>query len=99
VVLGGASASSAMHEIEDKDMGEQLPVTALIDGKPVPPDTPYDTTPGDHVVRGEAAGYAPQEKKIHAVEGLPAIAQLELQPLPAWIFFRSEEHTSELQSP
>ncbi len=79
----GSEPSEAVHEIEDKVGQPAIAVATTIDGKRVDPDTMVDVEPGEHVVRAEAAGFQPAEKKERAVPGHSGLVELALVPLPA----------------
>lgn len=84
VNLAGIRDDDRMEEVDDVRMGaETIEVKTWIDGKPVAPDKMIEVTPGDHVVRAEAVGFAPSEKKHPAPKGHSELAELELQALPA----------------
>lgn len=89
VVFADQTSSSAMHEV-DEQAAETQRVTTTIDGKPVPPDELVDIEPGEHVVRAEAEGYLPAERKTKVVKDQEDFENLELHPKPASVTIDTE---------
>jgi hypothetical protein len=89
VVFADQTTSSAMREIDDQETETQR-VTTTIDGKPVPPDELVDVEPGEHVVRAEAEGYVPAERKTKVIKDQEDFENLELQPKPARVTIETE---------
>ena len=89
VVFADQTTSSAMQEI-DEDADEAQRVTTTIDGKPVAPDELTEIEPGEHVVRAEADGYLPAERKIKVIKDTEDFENLELLPRPARITLTTE---------
>ncbi|MEO7093497.1 MAG: PEGA domain-containing protein [Polyangiales bacterium] len=91
VDLVGVSAATSMKEIDEtRSAAPAIPVIATLDGKPVEPDKLIDVEPGDHVFHVEAEGFAPADKKGHAVKGRGDFVEIELQPLPAHVAITTE---------
>ncbi|MBL0221081.1 MAG: PEGA domain-containing protein [Myxococcales bacterium] len=92
VSLVGVDATVTMRELEDRRAGGEaaIPVVTKVDGVAVLPEKMIDVSPGPHVVRAEAPGFAPLEKREVAVEGHSELVELELQPLPAKLTIETE---------
>ncbi len=91
VDLVGVTAATSMKEIdESKASAPAMAVTATLDGKPVDVDKLVDVEPGDHVFHIEAKGFAPADKKGHAVKGRSDFVEVELRPLPAHVKITTE---------
>lgn len=93
VTLVGLDAAVSMRELEDRRAGAAPEVTAVtkLDGVVVKPDQMIEVTPGPHVVRAEAPGFAPLERTHDAVSGKSELVELELQPLPAKLLITTEK--------
>jgi hypothetical protein len=89
VVFADQTTSSALREIDDQEADAQR-VTTLIDGKPVTPDELVEVEPGEHVVRAEADGYIPVERKTKVVKDQEDFENLELKPKPARVTVETE---------
>ena len=84
--------ATKMREIEEKSETEpEVPVKLTIDGTARDPDTLHTVEPGDHVVRAEAPGYEPLEKRVRVIAGAQITEDLVLQPLPAEITVTTED--------
>jgi hypothetical protein len=84
VNLSGVGTDDRMNEIDDTSRAaDAIEIKTWIDGVPVPPDKMMEVAPGDHVVRAEAAGFAPKEEKHPAPKGHSELVELELKALPA----------------
>ena len=84
VNLAGLGDDQRMDEIDDASRAaDAVEVKTWIDGKLVPPDKMMEVAPGEHVVRAEAAGFAPNEQKHPAPEGHSELVELQLKALPA----------------
>ncbi|MDB4960349.1 MAG: hypothetical protein JWP01_348 [Myxococcales bacterium] len=95
VRLIGVVEDSSMREVSETEMGKPaIAVRTFIDGKPVQPDNMVDVEPADHVVRAEADGFAPIEKKEKMPKGRSELVELELQPLPARVTIATESDAS-----
>jgi hypothetical protein len=89
VVFADQTTSSVMREV-DEQASEPQRVITTIDGKPVPPDELVDVEPGEHVVRAEADGYLPAERKTKVIKDQEDFENLELQPKPALVTIETE---------
>jgi hypothetical protein len=90
--LVGVDTLGGMREIEDLRAGAEpeILVTTKIDGQVVTPAKMVEVTEGDHIVRAEAPGFAPFEKREVAVKGHRELVELTLQPLPALVTITTE---------
>jgi len=85
------TAPTKLHEIDDTRATQaETPVQTLVDGKPVDPDVLLPVKEGEHLVRAEAEGYKPAEKRVRVIAGVPAYEQLTLEPLPAQLTVQTE---------
>jgi hypothetical protein len=88
-------APTKLREVDDtRSSTAELPVTVTVDGKPVEPDVLQPVTEGDHMLRAEALGYKPAEKRVKVIAGVPAYEQLTLEPLPAQLVIETEDGAS-----
>lgn len=86
------TSGGKLREVEEegKSAVPETPVTAKIDGKVVEADVLHEVSDGEHVVRAEAAGYEPAEKRVRVVAGAPHLEDFTLQPLPAQLAIDTE---------
>jgi hypothetical protein len=89
VVFADQTTSSVMREVDEQQTDTQR-VTTTIDGKPVTPDELVDVEAGEHVVRAEADGYLPAERKTKVIKDQEEFENLELQPAPARVTIETE---------
>jgi len=84
-------APTKMREIDDtKPTQADTPVKTFVDGKPVESDVLLPVKEGEHIVRGEADGYKPAEKRVRVLAGVPVYEQLMLEPLAAQLTVETE---------
>ena len=84
-------APTKLREIDDARPAQaDLPAKVTIDGTVVVPDELNAVKEGDHVIRAEAEGYKPVEKRVKVIAGVPAYEQLVLEPLPAKLAIETE---------
>lgn len=90
--LVGVDVTGGMREVEDQRAGAapEIEVTTKIDGQVVTPAKMFEVAEGPHVVRAEAPGFAPLEKREVAVKGHQELVELTLQPLPAQVSISTE---------
>lgn len=80
-----------LREIDDtRPTQAETPVKASVDGKPVESDVLLPVKEGEHLVRAEADGYKPAEKRVRVIAGVPVYEQLTLEPLPAQLTVQTE---------
>ncbi len=93
VTLIGLDTAVAMRELEDRRASTAPQITAVtrLDGVVVKPDQMIEVTPGPHVVRAEAPGFAPLERTHDVAAGKSELVELELQPLPAKLSITTEK--------
>jgi hypothetical protein len=77
-------------DLDEQTAAMQIPVRVWIDREQLQPDRFYPVKPGDHVVRGEADGYQPYERKVHLIQADTQNAELVLQPMPAKVIVKTE---------
>ncbi|MBA2538251.1 MAG: hypothetical protein H0V17_01340 [Deltaproteobacteria bacterium] len=85
-----APDTSVLREIGEGTGDTLKGVVATLDGQPIEPFALNEVEPGDHVVSVTAEGYFPIEKKQRAVQGVPSLVVIELQPKPARIKVATE---------
>jgi hypothetical protein len=84
-------APTKLREVDDSRPAQaETPVQAFVDGQPIETDVPLPVKEGDHVVRAEAVGYKPVEKRVRVIAGVPVYEQLTLEPLPAQLTVKAE---------
>jgi hypothetical protein len=84
-------APTKLHEIEDSRTTQtEVPVKVTIDNKVVEEDVLAVVTEGEHVVRAEAEGYKPAEKRVRVIAGVPVYEPLVLEPVPAQLTVETE---------
>lgn len=92
VSLIGVDTAVALRELEDRRVSASadIPVVVKLDGVTVPPEKMIDVSAGPHVVRAEAPGFHPLERREVAVVGHSELVELELQPMPAKLTIETE---------
>ncbi len=85
-----AEKAGGMTEIADLPDGNEVKITTLIDGKPVPPFEMVDVEPGVHKVHVEAEGYLPVDTTERAVKGSSNVAEIVMTPRPARVTLVTE---------
>lgn len=91
VSLVGVDAAVDLKELDERRSGPAITVVTKVDGTAVKADQMVDVTPGTHVVRAEAPGFAPLERTAKVEDGASELIELELAPLPASLSIRTEK--------
>lgn len=91
VSLIGVDTAVDLKELEERKTGPSIAVVTKLDGAAIKPDQMIEVAPGKHVVRAEAAGFAPVERTEDIQDGASELVELELSPLPAALSIKTEK--------